>query len=158
MAGKRDGGWQHALAALAINPNSAWAHFAKGDILLFDGHPAEARDALTTALRLDPRGPFASLFLSFLAMTYYLEGDYILAAETGERTVARYPDMPQPYRWLAASLGQLGEIHKARAALRKALEVSAEAFEEYVRRCPPWYRIEDYERVLEGLRKAGWSG
>jgi adenylate cyclase len=28
----------------------------------------------------------------------------------------------------------------------------------YVRQRAPWYRVEDYEHMLEGLRKAGWEG
>jgi adenylate cyclase len=32
------------------------------------------------------------------------------------------------------------------------------SFEFYVRSCPPWFRAEDYEHMLDGLRKAGWQG
>jgi hypothetical protein len=31
------------------------------------------------------------------------------------------------------------------------------AFKRYTRQRPPWYRPEDYEHMLDGLRKAGWQ-
>jgi len=30
------------------------------------------------------------------------------------------------------------------------------AFDMYVRQRVPWHRAEDYEHMLDGLRKAGW--
>jgi adenylate cyclase len=52
----------------------------------------------------------------------------------------------------------LGQKEEASAALRKALEVSPQSFEFYIRQRPPWHRPKDYEHMLEGLRKAGWQG
>ena len=49
-------------------------------------------------------------------------------------------------------------MEEARAALHKAVELLPRAFEFYTRRRPPWHRPEDYEHMLEGLRKAGWQG
>ena len=126
--------------------------------MLFDGYPSEALKPLTVALRLDPRGPLTSHFMMLLTISYYFERDYVNAAEAGKRMVARYPDLPQPYRYLAASLGQLGRVDEARHALGKTLEISAESFEGYVRNRPPWYRPEDHEHMVDGLRKAGWQG
>jgi adenylate cyclase len=71
--------------------------------------------------------------------------------------IARYPELPQPYRYLAAALGQIGRDDEARESLLKAM-ASPEAFQGYVGSCPPWYRSEDYEHMLDGLRKAGWQG
>ena len=48
---------EHASTALLRNPNSAWAHGAKGGILLDTGYHAQARALLLTALRLSPRDP-----------------------------------------------------------------------------------------------------
>ena len=61
-------------------------------------------------------------------------------------------------RWLAVALGQLGRIDEAREALRDAIDISPEAFDFYARSRPPWYRPEDHEHMLDGLRKAGWQG
>jgi adenylate cyclase len=157
FAGRHEDALRRALQALDINPSSSWANYAKGQSLLFGGRPSEAREPLLMALRLDPRGPITVHFMMLLMVSYYFERDYARAAEAGALLVSSYPDPPQPYRFLAASLGQLGRIDEARAALRKAM-ANLDVFEGYVSNCPPWYRPEDYEHVLDGLRMAGWEG
>ena len=46
----------------------------------------------------------------------------------------------------------------ANDALRRAMAISPSSFGFYVRSRPPWFRPEDYEHMLDGLRKAGWLG
>jgi Flp pilus assembly protein TadD len=156
FSGRHEDGLRRALLALDINPNSSWANYAKGQSLLFSGRPSEAREPLLAALRLDPRGPITIHFMMLLAVSYYFERDYLRAAEAGMRLVANEPELPQPYRFLAASLGQLGRIEEARTALRRAM-ANRDVFEGYVRNRPAWYRIEDYNHTLDGLRMAGWK-
>jgi adenylate cyclase len=68
------------------------------------------------------------------------------------------PNVPQPYRWLAAALGQLGRTAEAKEALEKAIEIAPASFDMYVRKRVPWHRPEDHAHMLDGLRKAGWEG
>jgi adenylate cyclase len=70
--------------------------------------------------------------------------------------IRSYPDFPNTYRWLAAALGQAGQIEEARAALEKAIAVAPASFDMYVRGRVPWMRLEDHAHMVEGLRKAGW--
>jgi TolB-like protein len=156
FAGRYEDALRRALLALDINPSSSWANYAKGQSLLFGGHPSEAREPLLMALRLDPRGPITVHFMMLLMVSYYFERDYVRAAEAGRQLVSSYPDPPQPYRFLAASLGQLGCTDEARDALHKAM-ANPDVFWGYVGNCPGWYRFEDYEHVLDGLRMAGWK-
>ena len=100
---------EHASTALLRNPNSAWAHGAKGGILLDTGYHAQARALLLTALRLSPRDPRNATVLNHVARTHYYERDYERAAEILISAVARYPNHPTAYCWLAATLGQLGQ-------------------------------------------------
>ena len=157
FAGRHEDGLRRALLALDINPSSSWANYVKGQSLVFSGSPSEAREPLLMALRLDPRGPITVHFMMLLIVSYYFERDYQRAVEAEMRLVSNYPDPPQPYRCLAASLGQLGRIDEARDALRKAM-ASPGAFHGYVSNRPVWYRVEDYEHILDGLRMAGWQG
>ena len=157
FAGRHEDGLRRALLALDINPNSSWANYAKGGSLLFGGRPSEAREPLSMALRLDPRGPITIHFMMLLTVAHYFERDYVRAVEAAMRLVSNDPDLPQPYRFLAASLGQLGRINEAREALRRAM-AHPDVFQGYVSNCPIWYRIEDYEHILDGLRMAGWEG
>jgi adenylate cyclase len=59
------------------------------------------------------------------------------------------------YRWLAASLGQLGRTEEARDALQTLQTISPSSFEMYVRQRPKYCSVE-YAPMLDGLRKAGW--
>jgi len=77
----------------------------------------------------------------------------------GRRAIRSFPGHSGSYRWLAAALGQLGRTAEAKEALEKAIAVSPAFFDMNVRDRPPWMiRAEDYEHMLDGLRKAGWKG
>ena len=149
---------EHASTALLRNPNSAWAHGAKGGILLDTGYHAQARALLLTALRLSPRDPRNATVLNHVARTHYYERDYERAAEILISAVARYPNHPTAYCWLAATLGQLGQSQESYDAFQKACTVSPESFSRHVRGGPPFFRSQDHEHFLEGIRKAGWRG
>jgi adenylate cyclase len=144
-------------AALLHNPNAAWAHGARGMILVQQGRYSEGRAALLLAEQLNPRDPSAAVFPTHFAISHYYERDYGSAASAAKAMVERYPNDPRAYRWLAASLGQLGKVEEAREALRQAMQVSGEAFMRYVRSRPPWFLPANYEHMMEGLcgRPAG---
>jgi pentatricopeptide repeat protein len=129
-----------------------------GTALIFGGQPSRGRDQLLTALRLNPRDPVNAVVLNTIAWSYFCERDYMRARDAARRVVSRFPKRPSAYRCVAASLGQLGRFDEAHDVLQKAIEVSPHAFDLYVQSRPPWYRQEDYDYMLEGLRKAGWKG
>jgi adenylate cyclase len=93
-----------------------------------------------------------------MALGLYFAQDYARAADIARRAIRSYPDFPNPYRWLAAALGQLGRIEEGKEALQKAIAVVPGSFESSVRNRVPWMRPEDHAHMLEGLRKAGWQG
>jgi adenylate cyclase len=150
--------WQRAEIALANNPNSPQANGIRGALLIFGGRPREGRDAVLATLRLNPHDRRAVHLRSQIAISHYFERDYNSACEAARHAIARHPEHPLAYRWLAASLGQLGRAEGASDALRTALAMSSQTFELQVRSCPPWFRPEDHEHMLDGLRKAGWQG
>jgi adenylate cyclase len=47
---------------------------------------------------------------------------------------------------------------EAKGVLEKTTEVDPASFDMYVHTRPPWYRPEDHSHMIEGLRKAGWTG
>jgi hypothetical protein len=89
-------------------------------------------------------------------VSLYLDGGYDEAALTASQTIRQYPKHPFAYRWLAASLGQLGRAGEAQAVLQTQTN-SPSSFDMYVRRPPPEYCKVEYAPMLEGLRKAGWK-
>jgi adenylate cyclase len=138
--------------------NSAWVNGIKGALLVWSGDTAEGRDRMRIALRLNPHDPRNRLFASSIAASYYMEHDYVGAIEAAKWAITTYPAYPNPYRWLAASLGQIGNIDEARKALTQAMTVSRTAFDLHVRSIPAWFLPEQHKHLLDGLRKAGWQG
>ena len=152
-----DAALDHVEIALSISPSCAIAHQTRGLILNFSGHPAEGRESFLLAMQHDPRG----MKLPDIVAHWHdllLRTQLRKAADSLRRTLADNPTDPQALRWFAAALGQLGRTDEARAALSEALAKAPDAFERYTRQRPPWYRPEDYEHMLDGLRKAGWQG
>ena len=148
----------HFEQALAVNPNSARACRGKAAPFLWLGHPAKGRDVLLAALRLNPRGETSARVRAQIAISYYLERNYVGAVDAAKQTIAAHPGHPWAYRCLVASLGQLGRLEEAGAALHKAIEVSPQSFDFFVNEVRPYERPEDHEHMLDGLRKAGWQG
>jgi adenylate cyclase len=156
--GDPDGALAEAQRALAISPNLASAHRALGTTLIFAGQPRQGLAALQTSILLDPRDPLLAWHLNRVAIAHYFTRDYGAAVDTARRVIRLHPDFPLIYRWLAAALGQTGRADEAREALDKAITIGGGSFDMYVRQRVPWHRAEDYEHMLDGLRKAGWRG
>jgi adenylate cyclase len=157
--GDYDGALAEARRALTISPNLASAHRALGTTLIFAGEPRQGLVATQTSIRLDPRDPLLPWHLNRVAIAHYFAREYEAAVDTARRVIRHYPDFPLIYRWLAAALGQIGRAEEAHYALNKAITIGGgSSFDTYVRERVPWHRIEDYEHMLDGLRKAGWRG
>jgi len=154
--GDYDGALAEARRALTISPNLASAHRALGTTLIFSGEPRQGLVALQTSIRLDPRDPLLPWHLNRVAIGHYFARDYEAAIDAARRVIRLYPDFPLIYRWLAAALGQTGRVAEARDALKKAITIGGGSFDMYVGQRVPWHRAEDYEHMLDGLRKAGW--
>ena len=154
--GHREAALEEAETAITLNLNDPQGYLIKGHILMHGGQPAKAREPLTTALRLDPRGPVASVVLLKFTACGYFERDYATSETMARRVIRAWPDFPRPYLWLAAALGQLGRTNEARGALEAAMAASPSHFKFTTGGCPTYYRSEDHEHLLDGLRKAGW--
>ena len=144
--------------ALAISPNLAVAHAQRGATLIFIGRPEEGLTAIETSIRLDPRDPFSAIRLLHIACGLYFSGEYEATVEAAKRLIRSYPNFPMIHRWSAAAFGQLGRREEAKEALDKAIHLAPAAFDMYVRNRVPWFRPEDHAYLVEGLRKAGWTG
>jgi adenylate cyclase len=94
--------------------------------------------------------------LNQVALALYYSGEYEAAIDTANRAIRSYPDYPNPYRWRAAALGQLGRIEEAKQALQKAIAIAPAAFNMYVKERVLWRPPEQHAHMLEGLRKAGF--
>ncbi len=156
--GDYEGARAEVEQALAVSPNLASAHGILGGTLIFSGRPKEGLASLQRGIRLDPRDPRAGVSVNQVVLGLYFCGEYQAAIDAAKRVIRSYPDHPLVYRWLAAALGQGGQLDEAREALAKAVAIAPASFDLYVRRRVPWHRPEDHAHMVEGLRKAGWQG
>jgi hypothetical protein len=74
-------------------------------------------------------------------------------AETSRQVLRQYPDLAAAYRFLLASLGHLGRRTECEALIK----IAPADYDHYARHGPLWFGLRDFEHMLEGLRKAGWS-
>jgi adenylate cyclase len=156
--GEADGALAEIERALSMSPNLAIAHGHRGATLIFAGRPREGLAALERCIRLDPRDPYLAVRLLHVAAGLYFCGEYQASLEAAKRLRRSYPDFPMIHRWSAAALGQLGRITEAKEELEKATSLAPGAFDMYVRKRAPWFRPEDHAHLLDGLRRAGWTG
>jgi len=139
--------------ALTFDANCAAAYGLKGTALIFSGRLEEGRASNQIGLRLDPLDPNrASRFAEF-AISHYFERNYEEAIKICRQAIRQYPNHLASYRFLLASLGQLGKHAECEALM----EIAPAGYDHYARHRPPWFGLQDFEHMLEGLRKAGWS-
>jgi len=154
--GDRSAALEESETAIVLNANDPQGHLSKARVLILSGRPAEARESLATALRLDPRGPTAPSVMQHRCMGCYLERDYRTAETMSQRAMRAFPESPRPWLWLTATLGQLGRDDEARAALDTLIVGFPDYFKFITGGRPVYFRPEDHEHLLDGLRLAGW--
>jgi TolB-like protein/Tfp pilus assembly protein PilF len=156
LTGENAAAVAEADRALSISPNCADAYGVRGTALVFSGERKEGRASLERYLRLSPRDPARPIRLAQIAASYYLERDYGRALEVARRTIQEYPTVHFAYRWLAASLGQLGQVSEGAKVIETLRRTCAPSIDKDLKKLPATYRQEDYQHVVEGLTKVGW--
>ena len=87
----------------------------------------------------------------------FLNGNFDPAIHWLRRASERNPDLPTPYRFLAASWAHLGEIERAKSAWEKNLQAQPSFnVENYLHMARNMIkRQEEFDLYLEGLKRAG---
>ncbi len=142
-----------AERVVAFTPSFAEGHTALGIVLHYVGRSDEAPKCFERAMALDPY--FTEVWLHFQAQTVYQLGRYPEAVGLLKRRIVRNPDTDTSRALLAASYGQMDLIEEAREAWRDLLRVNPSFSIEQRRKVLPYKNPDDFERVVEGLRKAG---
>jgi len=153
--------WQRDLeGALAefrrmieLDPNFAQGYSATGLALMYAGRASEALEAFAIAKRLDPH--YASIVLHFMAQTHFSLGQYETAAKQLLERIARTPATDSSRMMLASCYGHLGRAVDARAAWAELLKVNPEFSLTQRERVLPYKNAADFQRIVEGLAKAG---
>jgi TolB-like protein len=145
-----------AQRAIDLNPNFALGYFALGETRIFMGLFSETIDPMMRCLRLTPRDPFASFYLSLIALAHYHLGSYREALHHSERALQRRR-IYVVLRTLAATLGQLGRTEEARSVLGEMKLVEPINVGRHWELTCPYADPAHEAHLLEGLRKAGWD-
>jgi adenylate cyclase len=157
-----DGQLEEAIAecerGLEINPNCSILYGNLGAYLGALGRPQEAIEACRLALKLNPRDPSNYWRHYYIAVAYFVAGDYAACLRDSKRLSRSRPFLASGIMWAAAAAG-LGDAKEARAAVDYCL---AERPDLRVGSVAPTFmlrfaRDEDHERLMALLRKAGLS-
>jgi tetratricopeptide (TPR) repeat protein len=93
--------------------------------------------------------------LHFLAEAHTLLGQFEEAVVILRQRLERDPNSETSYALLASCYGQLGRVAESRAAFEELMRIAPDFSIERRRRVLPFKNPEDFERLVEGLRKAG---
>ncbi|NKK73557.1 tetratricopeptide repeat protein [Rhizobium leguminosarum bv. viciae] len=138
---------------LALSPNSADLLILLAHIQIFSGDPAGALETLDASMRLDPHHP--EILFQFRADAHFSLGEYEQAIVAIEQRLQQNSQSETAYALLASCYGHLGRPEESRQAWEKALRINPDFSVERRRRILPFRNPEDFNRRVEGLRKAG---
>ena len=120
---------------------------------MYAGEPAEALKQIAVATRLDPL--YSSIVLHFLAQANFSLGQYEIAARQLAERIARTPGTDASRMLLASCYGHLGRVEDARAAWAELLKVNPNFSLAQRARVLPYKDPGDFQRIVDGLAKAG---
>jgi adenylate cyclase len=138
---------------ITLDPNFAQGHSATGLALMYAGRSTDALEAFAIAKRLDPHSP--SIVLHFVAQAHFSLGRYEAAVERLLERIARTPATDSSRMLLAACYGHLGRTEEARAAWAGLMKVNPDFSLAQRERVLPYKEPRDFQRIVDGLAKAG---
>lgn len=144
--------------AIALDPNDPFNFNMKAHILSRTGPAKEAELYALRAIRLNPKS--AGTHYRQLGKALFFQDQLNDAVDAFEKSISIDPDYKWHYLDLAATYGQMGELNKAAAALKKFNKIGTQwapgdltiqIISSWGTYTEPSHR----DRYLEGLRKAG---
>lgn len=146
-------------AAIAINPSLAPAHGALGAAKIRVGRSAETFAPLQMAIQLSPRDPLLSTWYFYTGHAHLHLGQYEEALDWCGRSIALQPFWVA-YADLAAANALTGHEREAHAAVVELRRLRPDyTITEWLRDGKAWSDnvvfLAEFQRVTEGLRKAG---
>ncbi|WP_025659558.1 adenylate/guanylate cyclase domain-containing protein [Rhizobium sp. IBUN] len=144
---------REAERVIALAPNLAEGHESLGNALHYAGRSDEALVCFERAVALNPYYP--DIFLHFHAQAMFQLGRYEEAVAFLKRRLVRNPGTDISRVLLAASYGHLGRFAEAREEWDGVFRINPDYSLEHRRKVLPYKNPADFERVVDGLRKAG---
>ena len=146
----------HLSKATELNPNFALGHAGLGYGLAAGGHPERGLEALELAHRLSPRDPFLAIYAPTVRyMALFALARYEEAIHVCRSTITLHPKHAGAWRLLTVSLGLLGKVDEAKAALAQTLKLQPDLSLNHVESNTIYADPADRARFREGLLRAG---
>lgn len=142
-------------SALRYNPNESLAWLLKGALLAFQDRGEAAVEATSLANRLSPVDPFGYFYDSLSATAFLCKGDYRVALEHAERSLAINPHHISTARAKVLALYYLDRIDECRAAAREILAANPDFTVDSYARQHPAVESDFGRRAIKALRAAG---
>ena len=143
-------GLRAADAGLAVNPNDALLHAARGLAEDYLGHFDQGISEVRQAMRLSPRDPNTGAWHNFAAFAELGLGHFDAAIEEANKAIDAGYRVFQAYVQLTVAYALEGKLTEAKAALAEARRVNPKLTVKLMRELDP-----DFPWMSEGLRKAG---
>ena len=138
--------------AIDLNPSNAAARMALGNRLDLAGRTEEGIAQMERSLQLNPRDPWGSNYMGFLARAHITLGEYETAWLWAQKAVQRRPDQADLHFRLAICLGHLDRADEARAALGECERLSP-GFLASRKSWQPYAEATRNENFFAGLRR-----
>jgi tetratricopeptide (TPR) repeat protein len=153
--GQVDAAARHLGRAIALSPSFAQAYFGMAQLHFWSGRPREALQNVEQAVRLNPKDPLGSMFLTLQSFCHFWLDELAEAEAVARRAAAAHTREAWSRLALAASLIALGRPREAEQAIAEARTIdpglTVASFDAVVGHVPAELR----ERVYANLRAAG---
>jgi tetratricopeptide (TPR) repeat protein len=136
--------------AVALNPGEAESYAWLANVLSYVGRSAEALEQLAHATRLDPLHP--PLWDFYIGRALLHLGRYEEALTSLDTALRRAPFFGHIQLYRAAALAHLGRADEAQAVLSVPTLYASIGD---IRRFDSYMETIEFDRLIEGLRKAG---
>ena len=142
-----------AERAVKLNPGEAESYAWLANVLSYVGRSAEALEQLYHARQLDPLHP--PLWDFYIGRALLHVGEYEEALAWLEKCARRAVTFAHWQRYMAAALAHLGRLEEARTRLQDPTATRAYGSINEIRRDDSYVSGIEFDRLIEGLRKAG---
>ena len=155
VAGHLEAGAALIDRALALNPNLATAWYHSGWARIYLGEPETAIEHMARAMRLNPLDPLLFGMQNGTAAAHFLAGRYDEASSWAQKALWEHPTHSPAMRMAAASHALAGRLAEAREAMARMRHIDPALCISNIAAFVPFRRPEDFDRYVQGLRKAG---
>ena len=141
--------------ALLLNPSLSWAWYFSGWVKAWLGEPEAAIERHAHAIRLSPRDIHIFAMQAGIAGAHFFAGRAAEALEWAKTSLRAKPDLVLSNCVAAASAAFAGQDGEARTIMERLRQLDPGLRVSNLGEHYPIRREQDFQRLADGLRKAG---